>query len=84
MMTASGGQRVSGLTINDKLAVPRVELDRLRATLYNCIRTGPAPQNRDAHANFRGHLQGRIAWVASVDPAKGDRLRAIFERIAWD
>jgi hypothetical protein len=32
---------------------------------------------------FRLHLEGRIAFVDMVNPAKGKRLRAIFERIEW-
>jgi hypothetical protein len=40
-------------------------------------------QNRDAHTDFRGHLRGRIAWIHSLDPKKGDRLRALFDEIRW-
>jgi retron-type reverse transcriptase len=83
VMTASTQQRITGLVVNDRLAVPRVEIERLRAILHNCVRTGPAAQNRDSHADFRAHLLGRIAWVASVDAHKGARLRAVFERIVW-
>ncbi len=83
VMTSSGQQRITGLVVNDKLAVPRVDVDRLRAILHNCIRTGPDAQNREHHAEFRAHLLGRIAWVASIDGNKGARLRALFDRIAW-
>jgi retron-type reverse transcriptase len=83
VMTASGRQRITGIVVNDKLAVPRREIERLRAILHNCARTGPAAQNRDGHADFRAHLLGRIAWVASIDPAKGARLRSSFDRIVW-
>jgi RNA-directed DNA polymerase len=83
VMTAATSQRMTGLVVNAKLAVPRFEVERLRAILHNCARTGPATQNRDGHADFRAHLQGRIAWVASIDAAKGARLRAIAGRIVW-
>lgn len=83
VMTAAAAQRVTGLVVNDKLAVPRREVERLRAILHNCARTGPAAQNRDGHTDFRAHLLGRVAWVESIDAAKGARLRAMFDRIAW-
>jgi retron-type reverse transcriptase len=83
VMTASTRQRITGLVVNHKLAVPRIEIERLRAILHNCTRTGPAAQNRDEHADFRAHLLGRVAWVASIDPVKGARLRALFDRVDW-
>lgn len=84
VLTASQQQRVTGLVINEKLSVPRAEIERLRAILHNCARTGPAAQNRDGYPDFRAHLLGRISWVESVDSAKGARLRALFETIRWD
>ncbi|HEX5061003.1 MAG TPA: reverse transcriptase family protein [Kofleriaceae bacterium] len=83
VMTRSAAQRLTGLVVNDKLSVPRAEVERLRAILHNCARTGPAAQNRDGHPDFRAHLLGRIAWVDSIDAAKGARLHAIFDRIVW-
>lgn len=83
VMTQSDRQRVAGIVVNDKLAIARDDVDQLRAILHNCVRTGPAAQNRDNHPDFRAHLLGRISWVASVAPAKRARLMAMFERIAW-
>jgi retron-type reverse transcriptase len=83
VMTSSARQRITGIVVNEKLSVPRAEIDRLRAILHNCTRHGPAAQNRGAHADFRAHLRGRVAWVSSLDPAKGARLRAMFEQIRW-
>lgn len=83
VMTASDRQRVTGVVVNQHLAVARIDLDRLRAILHNCARTGPAAQNRDAHPDFRAHLLGRIAWVTAVDARKGAKLRALFDRITW-
>jgi RNA-directed DNA polymerase len=83
VMTASDRQRVTGVVVNEKLSASRRDLDRLRAILHNCVRHGPASQNRDDHPDFRAHLRGRIAWVASLDPAKGARLRAMFDEIRW-
>jgi retron-type reverse transcriptase len=83
VMTQASRQRVTGLVVNSKLAVPRAERERLHAILYNATRTGPDAQNRDGHADFRAHLLGRIAHVAAVEPRHAARLRAMFERIRW-
>jgi hypothetical protein len=64
--------------------LPRAEIERLRAIVHNCVRSGPAAQNREAHADFRAYLRGRIAWVAAVDPQKGARLRATYDQIRRD
>ncbi len=76
-------QRVAGLVANERMNVPGPNFDRLKATLYNCVRFGAETQNRTDHPHFRAHLDGRIGWVESINPAKGQRLRAIFDQIAW-
>lgn len=76
-------QSVTGVVVNERTNVTRQEFDRLKAELHNCAIHGPEGQNRDGHADFRAHLLGRIAWVASVNPARGARLRADFSRISW-
>ena len=75
-------QRLAGLVANERFNVMRVDFDRLKATLHNCVRFGPASQNRTAHPHFREHLEGQIAWVEFVNPPKGKRLRAILTRLA--
>jgi len=77
-------QHLAGLTVNEKPNVRRSDFDALRALLTNCVRFGPASQNRDSHTLFRPHLEGRVAFVESIHAAKGARLRAIFDRIAWE
>lgn len=76
-------QQVLGVVVNDRPTIPRDEYDRLRAVLFNAARTGPAAQNREGHADFRAHLLGRVSWIASLDPARGARLRAMLDRIDW-
>jgi RNA-directed DNA polymerase len=76
-------QYLAGLVTNEKVNVLRADFDLLKATLINCVRLGPASQNREAHANFRAHLEGRVGFVESINPDKGKRLRAIFDRIQW-
>jgi RNA-directed DNA polymerase len=76
-------QRLAGLVVNQRTNVARADFDRLKATLNNCLRHGPESQNREAHASFRSHLQGRIEFVKMVNPAKGLRLRGMFHQIQW-
>jgi RNA-directed DNA polymerase len=46
-------------------------------------RFGPEGQNREARPDFRAHLEGTIAWVSHVQPARGARLASLFRRIEW-
>ena len=77
-------QQLVGLVANQRMNVMRVDFDRLKATLTNCVRQGPASQNRESHPHFRLHLEGRVAFVESINRQKGQRLRAIFEQIRWE
>jgi RNA-directed DNA polymerase len=76
-------QQLAGIVINQHMNVARADFDGLKAILTNCVRLGPATQNRDAVPDFRLHLAGRIGFVEMINPAKGKRLRAIFDKIQW-
>jgi len=76
-------RRVTGVVVNAHPNVARADYDRLRAILTNCLRHGPMGQNRGGHPRFRLHLAGRIGWVESLNPRRGARLRALFDRIEW-
>ncbi|MEO0579667.1 MAG: hypothetical protein AAFZ58_13350, partial [Pseudomonadota bacterium] len=60
-----------------------VDYDRLKATLHNCVRSGPASQNHDCVDNFREHLLGRVNYVRWLNPARGERLLALWRQIQW-
>lgn len=84
VLGAAGRQRVLGAVVNAHPAVPRAERDALRATLHNCAVRGWSGQARGrSRDEFRAHLLGRIAWVGSLHPEHGRRLRAIADRIDW-
>jgi RNA-directed DNA polymerase len=76
-------QVIAGVVVNEKPNVSRREFDRLKAILTNCLRHGPASQNRDAHADFAAHLRGRVAHVTHVNPARGAKLLGLYEQIDW-
>jgi len=77
-------QHLAGVVVNRHPNVSRDQYDALKATLHNCIRYGAATQNLDGHADFRAHLRGRVAHVCALNPQRGAKLQAMFERIDWD
>ena len=72
-----------GIVVNVHPNVTRAEYDRLRAILHNAARHGPDGQNRASVADLEAHLRGRVAWIASLNPDRGERLRARLEQIDW-
>ena len=80
---AGGRQSVCGIVVNVRPNVVRGEYDRLRATLHNAARLGPASQNRSGVPDFEAHLRGRISWIASVNPDRGRKLQRQLAQIDW-
>ena len=76
LMTNAGRQRLCGVVVNVRPNVARREYDTLKAILHNAARRGPGEETRD-------RLMGRIAWVESVNPSRGAKLRARFAEIDW-
>ncbi|MDP9586816.1 UNVERIFIED_ORG: hypothetical protein J2791_006146 [Burkholderia contaminans] len=77
-------QQLAGVVVNRHPNLARDEFDVLKAILTNCIRHGPASQNRAAHPDFRAYLAGRVAHARALNAARGAKLHALFARIAWD
>ena len=84
LMHRAGRQRVCGMVVNVAPNLAREEFDRLRATLHDAAIHGPEHANRVGLPNFRAHLTGRVAWAASLNPARGARLGAQLAKIDWD
>ncbi|MBL8567063.1 MAG: RNA-directed DNA polymerase [Hyphomicrobiaceae bacterium] len=83
VMRSDARQCITGVVVNRHVNVPREDFDRLKATLHNAARHGPRSQNRDGHADFRAHLDGRVTWVENVNPNRGAKLRRLFDAIVW-
>jgi RNA-directed DNA polymerase len=83
VLRQSTRQQVAGVVVNAHPNVPRADFDALKAQLTNCVRHGPSTQNHAGLPDLRAHLLGRVAWVASVNPQRGARLRALFDAIDW-
>lgn len=76
-------QIVTGVVVNSHPNIARDEFDRLKAILTNCIRHGPASQNQEQHERFAEHLRGRVAYVTQLNPRRGGKLLALYQRIDW-
>jgi RNA-directed DNA polymerase len=68
-------QIVTGLVVNEKVALTRKQRHQLRAIFHNVARDGIAAQSRQ-QKNFRAWLDGMVAYVNSVNPAQAATLRA--------
>jgi hypothetical protein len=84
VMRRGARQEVTGIVVNDHVNVRRVAYDTLKATLHNCIKNGPAVENRGGVRDFRAHLDGRIGWVENVNPSRAKKLRRMFDAIRWE
>lgn len=77
----SARQVVTGLVVNEKVAVPRDMRRRVRAILHRARETGLNAQNRDGHENFRAYLQGLIGHIHQAQPAQAARLLALLRAV---
>jgi retron-type reverse transcriptase len=84
MMRAGTRQQVTGIVVNRHPNVSRQEFDTLKATLSNCVRHGPASQNRDGRPDYQAYLRGKVAYVAMVNPARGQRLKRLMDKVRWE
>ncbi len=80
LRTRAARQTVCGIVVNAAPNVTRAEYDKLKAILHNAARHGPAGQGL---AGRRAELQGRVAWVASLNSARGEKLKRRFAEIDW-
>ncbi len=76
-------QQVTGIVVNRHANIARGDYDILKATLTNCVRHGPASQNREGRPNFRDYLAGKISYVMMVNPQRAGRLQQLFQAICW-
>ncbi|WP_020405823.1 reverse transcriptase family protein [Hahella ganghwensis] len=76
-------QQVAGIVVNEKTNLSRKQFDSLKAMLNNCARHGPISQNHQQLPNFQAHLKGKIAYLRSLNPQKGDKLMTLYQKIQW-
>jgi RNA-directed DNA polymerase len=90
LRTAARRQTVTGVVVNAHPNVARGEYDRLRATLHRAALHGPGAVrlrggggNVDVDVDVQAHLRGRVVWVTSLNPARGEKLARLFDAVDW-
>ncbi len=81
VMRQSQRQEVTGVVVNARPNVSRADYDALKALLHRCVKKGPNSQSTTTVEALRAHLMGRVAWVAQLNPARGEKLRRELARI---
>ncbi len=76
-------QHITGIVVNDKTNIPRQQFDQLKAILHNCAQYGPQKQNYDQVVDFKAHLRGKISYIQSINPHRGEKLMKLFRQIRW-
>ena len=69
-------QEVTGVVVNERPGVPRDELRKFRALLHHIDKDGPAGKKWGNGGDVLAAALGFAAYVAMVDKAKGEVLRA--------
>lgn len=82
IMRRSGHQEVTGLTVNERVAVPRALLRRYRAVLQQVERHGPAGRHFGPGKDVVRSLLGFGQFAAMIDPDKGAKLLERAKRLA--
>jgi hypothetical protein len=70
-----GRQEVTGVVVNERPSVPRVELRKFRALLHHIDKDGPAGKTWGSGGDVLTAALGFASYVAMVDPKKGNALR---------
>ncbi|MBP7868314.1 MAG: RNA-directed DNA polymerase [Acidobacteria bacterium] len=80
-------QEVTGIVVNERPAVNRENLRRMRAVLFRLEKDGLRGQHWGRGGEVISALEGYAHFVAQVDPAKGGRfleqLVAIKAKLGW-
>jgi len=73
-------QIVTGLVVNDGVAIPRADLRRFRAILHSAERDGFEQASQTLGQDVREYARGYLAFIQMVEPEKAARFR---ERYEW-
>lgn len=71
-MPDAARQVVTGIVVNKHLNTSRQSFDQLKAIIHACENVGDM---RLGDPKFRESLLGKIGWVESVNPQRGQKLR---------
>lgn len=74
VMRTGARQEVTGIVVNAGPRVPREEVRRLRAILHDARRFGLTEANRENRPEFASWLRGKLAYLAMVEPLRGEAM----------
>lgn len=84
LRSAAQRQLVTGVVVNAHTNTPRTEYDGLKAVLHRMTVHGPGSYESGRPVDLHAHLRGQVAWVNSVNPHRGAKLRRLLDTINWD
>jgi len=77
-------QTVTGVTVNEKINIPKDYYRNLRAAINNCSINGIETESQKAGMNaneFIRSIYGKINWVSALNPVRGEKLLVKFESL---
>ena len=88
IMRKGARQEVTGLTVNERVAVPREDMRRFRALVYQIEKDGPNDKRwNGTGSHMLACIQGYANFICMVDAEKGapirERVRAILVKHGW-
>ncbi|MFD1773879.1 reverse transcriptase family protein [Paenibacillus rhizophilus] len=80
-------QVVTGLVVNDKVAIKKEFIRKLSQEIHYCLRFGVSNHilnSRINKSNYKDHLFGRVYYIRMVNKPLGDILLKKLESIDWE
>lgn len=87
VMRRGRSQLVTGLTVNDKVSIPRRRRRRIRQIVHHCEKWGPHDHRRrtgHTRRNLRDHLYGWAYYIKALHWEEGQGLLGQLDRIDWE
>ncbi len=82
LMGTGQQQIVTGIVLNQHRNLPRKDYESLKAIIHNCVTKGVSSQQRNK-INFQAHLRGKLNYLCQLNPSKGQKLYALYQKIDW-
>ena len=79
-------QIVTGITVNEKMALSKKYRRKIHTELHNAVKFGPYNQlkrNGIHRSNYREWLLGHILFIRQLHPREAERMKKKFELINW-
>lgn len=67
-------QRITGVVVNSRPNLARIEFDRLKAEVHAWCQGRPRLASGEDREQALQALRGRLAWLRQLNPARGERL----------